>query len=368
MSSVHQFNEEAARLEAALSQKQRLFRRADDLVQNLTAPNYILQGVYERGLMYTLIGPPKQGKSTIVLDQAACIATGTRWCDRGVEQGAVFIIAGEGHSGIQRRLHAWSLHNQRSLRDAPLYVSKTAVQFLDLKSAQRLTDELAELQEESRISPTLIVIDTLARNYGPGDENSADDMGRFVAQVDRLRDSIGCAVVIVHHTPIATSERPRGSSALFGSVDGVFIAGKPDTGSKVTVLKAGEQKELAAGDFEYHFELHPIVIPGLVDNFGEGVTAVVPRQIQPNAALAQPDGRNQKLAMKTLRDMYEEHERNLKGQGTPRVMIETWRDRFIAECGAKNPRDAWAGVLKAATGSQWCRIDHPFAYPPERES
>ena len=36
--------------------------------------------------------------------------------------------------------------------------------------------------------PTMIWLDTLARTFGAGDENSQKDMNAFVAGVDRLRD------------------------------------------------------------------------------------------------------------------------------------------------------------------------------------
>lgn len=68
--------------------------------------------------------------------------------------------------------------------------------------------------------PALIVIDTLARNFGPGDENSNTDMGRFLNHVDGLlRARFGATVAIVHHTGHSHKDRARGATALKGGMD-----------------------------------------------------------------------------------------------------------------------------------------------------
>jgi hypothetical protein len=90
-----------------------LFRRAGEF----RSPEYVLQGVYERGLMYAIIGPPKQGKSSVVLDQACHIATGRTWTGRGV-----------GIRPLRRRLRR--IPSPRVVVDlarAPLFVSRGAV-------------------------------------------------------------------------------------------------------------------------------------------------------------------------------------------------------------------------------------------------
>ena len=54
----------------------------------------------------------------------------------------------------------------------------------------------------------MIVIDTLARNFGAGNENSTEDMNRFVASIDRyLREEFGSAILLVHHTGHAIHAR-----------------------------------------------------------------------------------------------------------------------------------------------------------------
>ena len=50
-------------------------------------------------------------------------------------------------------------------------ISRSAVNYRDENAAKDLEQELIEAQKKG-LKPSLFVIDTLARNYGDGDENS----------------------------------------------------------------------------------------------------------------------------------------------------------------------------------------------------
>jgi DNA-binding PadR family transcriptional regulator len=60
-----------------------------------------------------------------------------------------------------------------------------------------------------------------------GDENSAKDMGLFIAACDRIRHATGATMMVVHHT--GKNGDYRGSSALKGAVD-TMIELKNDDG------------------------------------------------------------------------------------------------------------------------------------------
>ena len=64
----------------------------------------------------------------------------------------------------------------------------------------------------------LIVIDTLARTFGAGDENAARDMNGFVASLDMLREETGAHVAVIHHGRKDGGDT-RGSGALAGAAD-----------------------------------------------------------------------------------------------------------------------------------------------------
>ena len=65
----------------------------------------------------------------------------------------------------------------------------------------------------------MIIIDTLARNFGAGNENSTEDMNAFVERVDDLKNTFNSCICLVHHTGHGSSNRARGSSVLPAAVD-----------------------------------------------------------------------------------------------------------------------------------------------------
>jgi hypothetical protein len=108
------------------------------------------------------------------------------------------------------------------LDSVPLFKSERAAQFLDEASANAVTDAVAELSMQHG-SPVLIIIDTMARNFGAGDENQIKDMSEFVVAVDDLKAKFpGCSVLIVHHTGHADKQRGGGSIALKGALDAEY--------------------------------------------------------------------------------------------------------------------------------------------------
>lgn len=183
------------------------------------APEYIIGELIETDTLGLMFGDPGCGKSFLAVDIALSVATGTPFHGRDTKQGAVFFIAGEGHNGLARRFAAWSQARGVSLAGVPLFKSERAAQFLDAESAKAVADAVEGLAAQHG-SPALVIIDTLARNFGAGDENNTKDMSEFVVAVDDLKARFpGCSVLIVHHSGHAAKERARGAMALKGALD-----------------------------------------------------------------------------------------------------------------------------------------------------
>lgn len=238
----------------------------------LKAPEFLVDGLIETDTLGAIYGDPKTGKSFVAVDLALCVATGESFHGREVmKPGPVFYIAGEGHNGLARRFRAWGMHRGVSIDDVPLFKSDRAAQFLDDANAKAVTDAVAVLAE-AHGAPALIVIDTLARNFGPGDENDNANMGVFVAALDDMRARWpGCAVVVVHHTGHSDKGRMRGGSALGGAVDFGYLVAKKSTG----VLEVANplMKEAELND-PMLFVLESVDL-GIVDHKGRLVTSAV---------------------------------------------------------------------------------------------
>lgn len=186
------------------------------------APEYVVEGLIETDSLGLIFGDPGCGKSFLAADLALCVASGADFHGREVMQGPVLFIAGEGHNGLARRFAAWSKERGVSLKGLPMFKSERAAQFLDGASAQAVA-EAADALAQTHGAPRLIVIDTLARNFGAGDENNTQDMSNFIVAMDDLKARYPrCVVMIVHHSGHQEKNRARGAMALKGALDCEF--------------------------------------------------------------------------------------------------------------------------------------------------
>jgi hypothetical protein len=120
----------------------------------------------------------------------------------------------------------------------------------------------ATLAKEGESKPILIVLDTLARCFVGGDENSAQEIGKFVDACRRLQIATGAAVLILHHTGKPKMGRnnkdplERGSSALRGAADVMISQNR--IGDLITI--SNEKQKDDEGFKPIALRLTPIVV------------------------------------------------------------------------------------------------------------
>ena len=261
-----------------------------DILSKLKPVPWLVRGVIEQDSTGLMFGDPANFKSFITIDLACHVAAGKNWHGHDVEGGPVIYVAGEGHNGFARRLAAWQVGNPgHPIEDMPLYFSQKATGFYDQDEAVKVTAEIDRIVDTEGHAPSMIVIDTLARNFGAGDENSTSDMNMFVNHVDAfLRAKYGCVVLIVHHTGKSDKNHARGSSALKGAVDFEYRMDRPEDQQDDLVCEMVNTKMKDAP------EPAPIWFQGdekVVGNFDEDVTSLVfkkinaPKEMSPNERL-----------------------------------------------------------------------------------
>lgn len=157
-----------------------------------------------------------------------------------------------------------------SLKNAPLFFSKTSASLMDDESTQAVTDAISTLCTQHG-TPRLIIIDTFARNMGDGDENSNTDVTMFVSKIDKIRAELGCAVLLVHHSGHAATERARGASALLGAIDDGYRLEKSGSGMTMIHIKSKES-EL---NTPLALELQQVTLPGWLDANGDEMSSAV---------------------------------------------------------------------------------------------
>jgi len=209
---------------------------SDADVEGLPPPPHLIEHVLPVGGLAALVGGPGDGKTFVALDMAFCIATGIPFLGHAVKQGTVAYVLAEGTGGVPQRVRAWKIAQGKE-GDVGVAFLREPVQLLLAGEVQALLAALKQLPS----LPILVVIDTLARCFVPGDENSAKDMGKFVAGLDCLRAETGAAVLVVHHSG-RKKDHERGSTALRGAVDTLMVIRRHPKDSSRR-LKCEKQKD-----------------------------------------------------------------------------------------------------------------------------
>lgn len=238
------------------------FTRADEVLSQVTNPNWLIKDVVETESLMQIYGAPKSGKSFVAIAMSCAIASGQDFYGNKSFKKPVLYICGEGQRGVKRRLSAWQ-QAQYSLKAIPLYLSDRAVRIGDKDDFERLTQEIEAIKAiEGDIG--MIVVDTFQRNFGGGNENSAEDVGNFIHQLDGLIAAYGCNVCIVHHSG-HEGNRARGSSVIGASLDYEFKVQRTDKSEEMFVSFQQTLNKDGQGMAEKNFVFKE------VDLIGEGL-------------------------------------------------------------------------------------------------
>ncbi len=287
------------------------FRSASDICTSPRPINWLIKPYVDSDALGVLFGEAGSMKSFMGVDFGLCTALGREWHDHAVQNpGPVFYIAGEGFAGIPRRIRAWADYHGADLSGVPFFVSDRPARFLDREGEEevlRAVDELAAVHG----NPVLVIVDTLNRNFGPGDENSTADMTRFILAMDTLRSRYRCAVLVIHHSGLAAADRARGASALRAALDWEYRLQKNADGTRtLTCTKAKDHGEPPA----LSFMPETIHLEGWTDEDGEAVTSCVLRLVDGVTTDTKPLTGSKKVAFDALVSIGEEY-----------VHVEKWR-------------------------------------------
>ena len=226
---------------------------------------WLIKHVMEDNSLGMVFGAPAAGKSLIVMDIAFCVAVGLDWNGNKTKQGKVVYLAGEGFNGIGKRFKALSIKYGMVAND--IFLSELPASLTESASAEAVRESIDQLCP----NPALIVIDTLHRNFGAGDENSSKDFALFLFIIDTVIKTTGATVLIVHHSGHGESNRARGSSAIKAAMDFEYKISK--SGDLVT-MEATKTKEFDAPS-PMSFNLVTQPIQDWLDDDGRPVESVV---------------------------------------------------------------------------------------------
>jgi hypothetical protein len=306
--------------------------------------DWLIQDVMPRRSFTALYAPPASFKSFIALDIAECIATGRAFLGNEVTTtGAVIYIAGEGHGGIGSRIKALKEHH-KTPAGSPIYFLRRQVNLRSSKQdLQALVDAIDDLVAVRDEPIELIIIDTLARAFGGGNENASEDMGAFITSAGALQDRYKCSLLAVHHAGKDATKGLRGHSSLLGAVDTeleiIRIEGaKPPQG----ILHISKQKDGEDGQ-KLGFRMVEVTpkSTGVINFEGEpSLVVVADKELDTTVksrskANGQPPdrslgGANQVIALQCLHDTIKKfgEMQVVDGMRNKCVTLKQWRDEF----------------------------------------
>ena len=230
--------------DGALDRKTRPPRLMSDVeIDDLEPPEWLLDDCIPEASLVALYGAPGSYKSFLALDWAYHLAHGMPWaghdCD---EPRRVLYVAGEGTTGIKKRLRAWRKHHG---------IDKGAdlgrLQVTDGMPQVGESDAWAEWRSDIEAAGPfdLIVFDTLAYLTFGLEENSNSDMMLAVKRLSDLREKTGASIMVVHHTG-KEGDSMRGATSILGACDTVFRLDKDQQVKGQARLHMTKQKDAEA--------------------------------------------------------------------------------------------------------------------------
>jgi hypothetical protein len=346
----------------------------DDVDQS-TAKEEILQGVMGAGEFSLWVAKPGMGKSVLVGDIGLHIAAGMDWHGKKVRQGLVVFFAAERKKLTERRVAAW--RKKHGLSGIPFVVVGGKLDMTTgLIDAKALAGTIKALEEKSGHRCVLVILDTVTRTFGPGDQHQSRDMQRYVQSVDELHRVTSAHIAAIHHSPWS-EDRGKGAIDLDGAIDVSFVVNvKGDGPGKVFTLSCTGANDGDEGVIT-SFRLESISLG--TDADGGVTTAPVVVQVEAVASFDISSLKaNSAKALESLERTIEEHGES-PPEGSPGfpdgvVMVtrDRWQARYYADAREKQPNltddtlrkrlgraiEDLVKIKKIGTTGQWFWLDN----------
>jgi hypothetical protein len=207
-----------AKVDPTTGQPLPLILTAKEFVAGFTPPAYLVDGVLQRGYLYSLTARTGHGKTAVALYIAQCIARGHDMHGCPVKGGTVLFCAGENPDDIRARF----------LVLAKFYgFDPELIKIRFISGVISFTERLAQIRAEAALIDdlVLVIVDTAAAYFQGDETNSNSQQGayaRVLRELTFLLPSKPAAIVCCHPVKNASRDNliPMGGSAFLNEVDG----------------------------------------------------------------------------------------------------------------------------------------------------
>lgn len=207
----------ASQIDPATGEPLPLLLNAAQFVAGFTPPEYLVDGIMQRGYLYSLTARTGHGKTAVSMYLAQCVARGQPFHHAEVKQGTVLLLAGENPDDIRARFLV--------LADAMGFPAES----LKMRFVAGVIDIAASMPQIKAEAETisdlvLVIVDTAAAYFKGDDHNSNSQQGDYARLLRQLSFLPGKPAVLVNSHPIKNASKenllPMGGSAFLNEVDG----------------------------------------------------------------------------------------------------------------------------------------------------
>jgi hypothetical protein len=186
-------------------------------VAGFTPPQYLIDGIVQRGYLYSVTARTGHGKTAVGMYLGQAIAFGRNVQGHKVLQGPVLFLAGENPDDIRARFLVLADQHKFDPNDAPMFFIPGVINLADAMPLVR-----AETERVGGFS--LVMVDTAAAYFRGDDANSNAQQGEYGRLLRQLTFLPGLPAVLVNSHPIKHAQKdnlvPAGGGAFLNEVDG----------------------------------------------------------------------------------------------------------------------------------------------------
>lgn len=250
-----------------------LILTAAQFVAGFTPPAYLIDGMLQRGYLYSCTARTGHGKTAVAMFIAQSIARGLPIKGRAVKQGSVLILAGENPDDVRARYLVLAEAMGFPAGDAPIHFVAGVI---------NIEESLPVIRAEAEAIPDLmlVIVDTAAAYFRGDDGNSNAQAGAYARVLRALTFLPGKPAVLVNSHPVKNAGRdnllPVGGGAFLNEVDGNLTLWSE--GERETTLHW--QGKFRGPEFEpISFKLDIATAEAVADEAGVLLPSVVARPI-----------------------------------------------------------------------------------------
>ncbi len=259
-----------------------------EFVRGFSPPDYLLDGILQRGFCYSLTAATGAGKTAITLRLLACAALGRTFAGLGVQPGPALMLCGENPDDVTMR---WIAMSEQMGFD----VDTIPADFI--RGVFSIRDALPQICASAGTigGVSLVIVDTAPAYFEGDDENSNRELGDHARMIRKLTQLPGNPCVLANCHPAKNAQPdnllPRGGGAFVAEIDGNLVLAKADQ-----VVELHWQGKFRGPDFEpLPFELITATSELLKDLRGRLVPTVIAKPLSESEHAAKADATDRDL-------------------------------------------------------------------------